>query len=433
MKIEIGRAGVGSRSLGMGGLVLALGAVALGCEGGSLVGDAPSGRIAVTSAPSSGLAVLGGDFTSSVVSLLASDGTLAKDDCLDSGTATGNKLSFALSGDVALPSQPQSGGKLWIVDRGNAALTILEPTTCAPVGQFSVATGFKSNPHDVVVLSDTKAYVTRYDKSVAPTSPLATGDDVIILDPKTGALTGRIDLAEQATPLAGFAIQARPDRMVLSGGKVYVSLNNQDAKVPFTASEGAVVVIDPVTDAVIAKVALTGLKGCEAMSVLDDAKRLFVACGGSFSEADQAAASGIAEIDLGTSPPTLVGTTKAAALGGGAVNFSWVGAPSATRLLVATMGSFGNPMTKAPDTKDALFSIDLTTGKGTALGIEGAAFDFGGAAVGASTLFLPDASSVANKPALRVFELPDAGPPQPKVSFDPDPAKKLAPRQIAWY
>ncbi|MDB4982816.1 MAG: hypothetical protein JWM82_3568, partial [Myxococcales bacterium] len=248
------------------GVVLGIVTATVGCDGANVVGDGmmPS-AVAVMAAPASGLAVVGGDFMSSVVSLLASDGTLAKDDCIDSGTAASDKLSLALSGDVTLPSQAQNGGKLWIVDRGNAALTILEPTTCAPIAQVSVATGFMSNPRDVVVLSATKAYVTRFEKNLAPATDMATGDDIIIFDPSTGALTGRIDLSTQASPVAGATIQARPNRMVIAGGKVYVTLNNQDKKF-FAAGEGAVVVIDPATDTVAARVALPGLKGCEALS-----------------------------------------------------------------------------------------------------------------------------------------------------------------------
>src|SRR5204862_7576253 len=106
----------------------------------------------VTVAPASGLAVVGSDFMSTVVSIISADGTLAKDDCIDSGTM-GGKLSMTLSGDVTLPSQPQRARELWLIDRGNAALTVLNPQTCAVRGQVSVSTGFKSNPHDIAVIT----------------------------------------------------------------------------------------------------------------------------------------------------------------------------------------------------------------------------------------------------------------------------------------
>jgi hypothetical protein len=413
---------------------LALGALASGaCDGGAVVGHGYPGSTYVQTAPASGLAVVGGDFTSSVISLLNADGSLAKDDCIDSGTAPSDKLSLALSGDVTLPSQAQHGGQLWVVDRGNAALTVLEPTTCEPVRQISVAKGFKANPHDVLVLSDTKAYATRYDKNVAATDDLSRGDDVVIFDPSTGELTGRIDLSGQASTVSGATIQARPDRLALVEGRVYVTLNNQDAKFA-AAGEGAVVVIDPSNDTVAARVALAGLKGCEGLSALPAAKKLFVACGGSFADADQAASSGVAVLDLAVWPPAVVTTVRGSALGDGkgAVNFSWVGVLSPTRVLAATLGAFGDFKANIPGTKDAVFSIDLATGEGTALGIEGEAFDLGRAAVGASTLFVPDASSVANHPVVRAFDVSGADAvAQPTV--DADPAQKLPPREIAWY
>jgi hypothetical protein len=412
--------------------VVVLGTFNVGCDGANIVGDGSPGNVAVKAAPASGLAVVGGDFASSVISLLKSDGTLAKDECIHSGTATSDKLSLALSGDVTLPSQAQRGGKLWIVDRGNSAVTILEPTTCAPLAQISVATGFISNPRDVVVLSETKAYVTRFEKNVAPASPMAAGDDIIIFDPSTGALTGRIDLSGQASPVEGAAIQARPNRMVISGGKVYVTLNNQDKKF-FAAGEGAVVVIDPVTDTILTRVPLPGLKGCEAITALEDDKKVFVACGGSFADADQAAGSGVAELDTGVSPPTVLAVVKGTALGNQAVNFSWVGALSATRVLAATFGSFGDVKTMTPGTKDAVFSIDLAAGAATPLGFESGAYDLGRAAVTTTTLFVPNVSSAANTPRVHVFTVPATGAATETSALDADPAQKLPPREIAWY
>ncbi|HVZ73537.1 MAG TPA: hypothetical protein VHJ20_14260 [Polyangia bacterium] len=415
----------------VGALALAV-AIAAGCDGNTVVGNGPPPPVVTSAGPASGLAVLGGDFTASVVSLLNADGTLAKDDCLDSGSATSATLALALSGDVTLPSQPQHGGKLWIVDRGNSALTVLEPTTCAPITQISVSTGYVADPHDVVVLSDTKAYATRYNKNAAAKDAMSTGDDVIIFDPSTGALTGRIDLSAQASQVAGAMIQARPDRMAVAGGKVFVTLNDQDAMF-HAAGEGAVVVIDPQTDVVTSRVALTDMKGCEGLAVVEDAKRLFVACGGSFSDADQAAGSGVAEIDIGASPPALVSVTKASALDGHPVNFSWVGAASATQLFAATFGSFGDAKSNTPATNDAVFSFapGAAAGAGKAIGLEDGAFSLGRAAVSTTLLVVPDSSAAA--PRVHVLSIPATGTPTETTAFDADPAKKLAPIEIAFY
>jgi hypothetical protein len=410
---------IGKTLCGLWGLV-ALGALAGGC------GDDAAAPCVV--GPATGLAVLASDFTSTAISLLEPDGTLAKDDCIDSGTNAGGALSFTLSGDVTLPSQKQPDGELWLVDRGNAALTIVTPTTCAVHAQWSVATGFKSDPHDVAIVSSSKVYVTRYETNVAPKDANSTGDDILVLDPKTGAITGRIDLASYAAPVAGAKIQARPDRMVLFNEKVYVTLGSQDGKF-LAAGEGRLVVIDPATDAVESTVALTGLKGCSALSLVEGDKKLLVACGGSFADADQAAGSGVAVVDLSVSPPTLSHVTKASAFGAQPLNFSWVAAGSLTRAFAATIGSFGDAASNTPGTNDGLFGFDTTTDTTGPIALDAGAFDLGRATLAGTRLVVPDAA--ADKPRVHVFEV--SGVPAETAAYDPEPSKGLAPREVAWY
>jgi hypothetical protein len=381
--------------------------------------------------PATGFAVVGSDFTSTVVSLLDADGTLAKDDCIDSGTKAGGHLSLTLSGDVSLPSQPQQDGKLWLVDRGNAALTVLSPETCEVTSQISVTTGFKSNPHDVAVLSQSKAYVTRYDKNVTPTDANSTGDDVLIIDLTRGAVSGRIDLSSYAAPVAGATIQARPDRMLIAAGQVFVTLASQDASFQSTG-EGRVVVIDPATDTVTSTIELPGLKGCSAMSYVDGPNEIFVACGGSFADADkQADGSGVAAIDLSAAPPA-VHVTKASALGGTPVqpvNFSWVVALSGTRAFTSTLGTF--PAGSSPGTNDAAFAFDPTTGASTPITLDAAAGDLGRGALSGTTLLIPDADFAT--PRIHVFDAGGAGAPTETAAVDPDPARGMPPREIARY
>jgi hypothetical protein len=415
------------RRIGRTLATLALGALGLGLGCGN---DKPAQAPPSTGGPASGVAVMMTDFASTSISLLAADGTLAKDDCMDSGTQASGKLSLALSGDVTLPSQPQMGGDLWIVDSGNAAVTIVAPTTCTVLGQVSVSTGFKSNPHDVAVLSDKKVYVTRYDKNVAPADAMSTGDDIVILDRDAGSITGRIDMSAFAAPVDGAMIQARPDRMMLIDGKVYVSLGNEDAM--FSAlGEGRVAIIDPASDTVTGTVSLTGLKGCSAMYYLPAAKALFVACGGSFADTDQAAASGIATVDLSVTPPVLGHVTKASSFGGKPVTFFWVTALSATRAFTTVIGSLPDAKNNVPGSNDAAFVFDPTTDVATALGLETGAFDMGRGVVGDGTLFVPDATM--NKPLIHVFDVSGAGAPTEKTSFNPGPAQGLPPRELAWY
>ena len=68
-------------------------------------------------------------------------GALARADCVHTmTTGTGSKT---ISGDVVLPSQPQRGGQVVLIDRGNTALTFVNPATCAVDRQHSVKGGLQ--------------------------------------------------------------------------------------------------------------------------------------------------------------------------------------------------------------------------------------------------------------------------------------------------
>ena len=157
-----GRTWRSGRQRGRGGA--AGGAGAGGVAGAAGAAGAPAGL--APPAPS-GLAVLNiaSDYMSSSVSILNPQGGLVRGDCVHSMSVGAGSLT--ISGDVALPSQPQRGGQVVLLDRGNSALTFVNPTTCAIDRQMSVKGGTfqKPNPHDVVIVSDSKAYVTRYEKN----------------------------------------------------------------------------------------------------------------------------------------------------------------------------------------------------------------------------------------------------------------------------
>jgi hypothetical protein len=122
--------------------------------------------------------------------------------------------------------------------------------------------------------------------------------------------------------------------------------------------------------------------------------------------------------------------TKASSFGQ-PVSFLWVAAAADGRLFTATMGTFADMMNNIPGTNDKAFMFDGAADEATALGLEASALDLGRSAVGEGTLFVPDATF--DKPLVHVFDTSGAGAPTETASFDPDPAKKLPPREIAWY
>jgi len=197
-------------------------------------------------APSAGLAVVNTDYVTTSIALLdKTTGAVTNGDCINSGTRPpGNTLT--LSGDVVLPSQAQAGNLVVTIDRSNSALTWIDPITCTPLRQLDVSTGFYANPHDVIAVSPTKAYVTRFERNAAPSADPADhdeGDDLLIIDPAIPAITGRIDLSSYAVAVPGVAIQARPDRALLIDGTLYVALSSLSGDFQ-TSGTGRLVAID---------------------------------------------------------------------------------------------------------------------------------------------------------------------------------------------
>ncbi|HEX7507225.1 MAG TPA: hypothetical protein VF550_10670, partial [Polyangia bacterium] len=284
------------------------------------------------------------------------DGNLLKDGCLSTGTGTPG-LALALSGDVVLPTQVPLGGPVAIIDRdkNNNAVTWLDPVTCAPLGQLAVATGFASDPHDVVTLSASKAYVTRYNENGAATAApddFDEGDDLLIVDPTQLKITGRIDLK----PFAPAGTLPDADRALLVEGQVYVSLNAISLDYSIYGT-GRILIVDPVADRVVSFIDLPGVKNCGAMTYLPTDKKLLVACTGSYSDGpQQAQSSAIVTIDLGVSPPAMTNLIAAASVGGLPFTNTTVAALDGNTALGVTLGTPPPPPYVPPD---RLWSLPL--------------------------------------------------------------------------
>ncbi|HVV16995.1 MAG TPA: hypothetical protein VHH90_07310 [Polyangia bacterium] len=395
--------------------------VATGGQGGS-GGAAGSPSVLAPPAPV-GLVSLNSDYLTTSLSLLSESGGSINGDCVHSSTL-GNGTSKTISGDAVLPSQPQLGGDIVIVDRGNGALTFVDPSGCFIARQVAIPGGASTNPHDVVIVSAHKAYVTRYQPNSTSGSPQQAGNDVIAIDPTTGAYLSRISLDTVASTGAGAAVLARPDRALIADGRVVVSLNQVDATFS-TYGDGAVVIIDPASDKVVATVALPGLTDCEGMDFVAASHTLLVACGGTFGSRDQPLQSGIAVVDLGASMPRFDHSVSAVAFDGHPVSFGWVlAAPSAAapgRAFAATY----DPKGIAPD---ALFQCDFVSGAVTPV-TKAAAFSIGAPALAGQLLFVPEAPLMG--PTVQLVDVKVA--PQPNGGFTADPKNGLPPREIAWY
>jgi len=378
--------------------------------------------------PGDGLAVVNSDYVSTSISLLdGRTGQVGKGNCLDSGTRTPNN-TLALSGDVVLPSQPQAGNPLVTIDRSNGALTWIDPGTCLPLRQLDVSTDFFANPHDLVSVSPTKAYVTRYERNRTPTADPADrdeGDDVLIIDPSVPVITGRIAMASYAVAVPNATIQARPDRARLIGGTLFVALSSMNANFGI-AGHGRLVMIDTATDQVTGTVDLPTLQNCSGLSYVAATQTLVVACAGSFRDPDQAAGSGLAYIDVAVTPPTLRRTEPATPFGGRALAGYAGTANDGSLGFGVSYGEFeGRP-------KDELWAYDVTARTATKLLDARDSFTFGTvlADPDRDRVYLTDAN--AAQPRIHRYRY-DADGPVLEGSVDANPGVGLPPREIARY
>jgi hypothetical protein len=361
------------------------------------------------------------------VSLLDSTGNVVKGDCFSSATVAPGVTS-ALSGDVVLASWAQINNELAVIDRTNGVITWVDPTTCAPLRQLDVSTGFPSNPHDVVSVASNKSYVLRYELNKAPgKKPFDAGDDLLIIDPTKPQITGRIDLSSFAVQVNGTKIQARADRARLIDGKLYVALSNLSADFK-TAGHGRVLVIDPQTDKVTDMIDIPTLNNCSNLSYLDDKHVLNVACNGEFDSAaplsQQTGQSGVVTIDVSKSPAVITHTQPASAFDAPIATYSGIARDGALGFAVLA-GDFAT-------TTDRLLTLDTAAGTPTALKSTTDSFVYGTVLVdpAASHVFLTDAT--ATSPGLLVFTYAATGTPTLTTTINVSPTAKLLPRELQW-
>lgn len=384
------------------------------------------GNDATPAAPGKGfasaLAFVNSDYKNASVSLYDPATKKLVDDCV----ATAD-----LSKDVALPTGAQHG-ELVVIQRDLSVIDFVNPTECTIRTMLSVSTGgFKANPHDVVSVSATKAYVLRYEKNATPTadpSDFDEGDDLLIIDPSMPKVTGRIDLSTHATTVAGATIQARPDRALLANGLVFVTLNSLSADFS-AAGPGRVVVVDPATDTVTGTIDLPDETGCSGLTYVEATKQLYVSCGGEFSDADQAAKSALVTIDLSGATPVLGKIVTAKSIGTQPLSYA-AATIFGTNAYVGTAGAL-DFTTNAMTAPDSLYAVPLAAGTPTKV-VDGGAFNLGHPLVDATskTLFLPDADATA--PTVRVFDVSGAAAVA-GTGFEPNPTEHLPPRDVTAY
>jgi hypothetical protein len=157
-------------------------------------------------------------------------------------------------------------GRIYIINRlGQDNILVLDPADLtSPLIQFSVDNG--SNPQDIEIVGEGKAYVTRY----ASTS-------LLIVDPRDGTQLGTVDLSAYADD------DGLPEmsQIVRVGGRIYVSCQRLDRNAGFTPGDAVLVVIDIASDVVVGDIALSA---ANPNSVIVAGDRIIVAGSAGFGD-----------------------------------------------------------------------------------------------------------------------------------------------------
>lgn len=245
-----------------------------------------------------GLAVVCSDFASSAVTLLNPQADVVTAPLLIHSGSRPPQLQTALSGDLALPNVAPSDGSVVLIDRHpNAVVTVVAPRDGRVTEQFSVATGFPANPHDVLQLADGRWLVTRHESNPTPkrADGLDLGDDILVLS-ADGTPMSRIAMADTGS---GGDPTGRPDRFYRwPDGSIWLTLNRVSLDW-VTYSEGQIGVLEGTAageEVVLAKrITVQGRRNCGG-----------IAPGPTVQRVTGAVADVELELELGAAPTVVV-------------------------------------------------------------------------------------------------------------------------------
>lgn len=290
-----------------------------------------------------GVAVVLSDYVSTQIALSNLEGETLSESFLSTGSTKTDGLSFALSGDVALPSSRPASGNVVLLDRfGTNVISWADPSTAEVIAQLAVGTGFESNPTDYLEVSETRAFVTRWGENGDPgQEPFDRGGDVLIVDTESYSIVGAIDLPRTADGDSD-PLPPRPQGMTRVEDTVLVPLERLSADFQFMG-EAVLVGVSIEDETVAFELPLTGLKACGRPALSPDGKTLAVACTGALTakgDVEDLAQSALVLFDATTSPPTERRRFAASDIAGGPLQNDVVFATN-ERVLLKTQTSFG--------------------------------------------------------------------------------------------
>jgi len=317
--------------------------------GGTSVLSGPCGR---------GLVVVESDYQSSNVSLVDFAGNVLAPS-IASSSAENAGFGVALSGDVVVPGSAVAGAELVLLDRYPAGvLRFVDVASGKVTSELSVATGFRANPHDYLLIGPKKAYVTRYESNPnAGAQPWDGGGDVLIVDPSVPSITGRIELS---SALAGenASFTPHPGRLLSVGKRVFAVLSAYD-RTYMNSAVSRLVEVDAETDTLLSSLPLADLHGCDGLALSPDSRELAISCTGAdlLDAPPSITSSGLALVDI-TGTPQITKTFAAATFGNNAIGFA-LDYSLPTRLVFGTLGYVTDAGSRS---LDAILALDTGSG-----------------------------------------------------------------------
>lgn len=262
-------------------------------------------------------------------------------------------------------------GKIYVINRWQQDnITIFSPPDFnSPLIQFSTGNG--SNPHDIVLSSSDKAYITLYQENY-----------LLVVNPNTGEELKRIDISSFADS-DGIP---EADQMVIASGILYVTLQKLDESNQYQpAANGEILMIDTADDTIRGSILLTGQNPYD-INYQSSMNKLIVSEVGSFYDL---ADGGIEMVDLITHEISAFILTESD-LGGNITDF--VMKPSSSQGYIIVTDSSYNTSIVSFDLEQAVKLKDVLIGKG---------FIYSGIALGDEMLLVGDRTST--NPGVRII------------------------------
>lgn len=328
-----------------------------GSNSDGLGGQGGSGE-ATESCPSGATVVLN-DYVSTQIALVDLDGRTLSESLISSASSETDGLSFALSGDVVVPSERPKSGEVVLLDRfGTNVITWVNPKSGKVRAQLAVGTGFESNPQDYVEIGGGRAVVSRAgENGMSGKEPFDQGGDLLFIDTEKPEILSSLALPKDDD------FPARPSGMTLMGEEeLIVSLGRYSLDFSSTG-EAMLVGVSVETQEVLWEETLDGLKDCSRPLVAPDGDTFAVVCTGRLEfdgSIEDLTQSAVLVYDAKERPLRQLKKFPASEVAGGPLQ-NQAAYLDGQRLLVKTQTALGG------DSNNRLLVLNLATGKSSEL------------------------------------------------------------------